>query len=135
MADMTAQQMMIDVTNFNVEKDFIYTKPKVNPSGGKSIGILNSKSKGVLLLSGDRHISEFSQTTVEGLPYFLTDFTSSGLTHSYSKFDGEPNQYRKQEVVHDISFGLLRFNFKERNITLEMRGKNNKLQQKMKQTY
>ena len=97
--------------------------------------ILNSKSKGVLLLSGDRHISEFSQTTVEGLPYFLTDFTSSGLTHSYSKFDGEPNQYRKQEVVHDISFGLLRFNFKERNITLEMRGKNNKLQQKMKQTY
>ena len=50
MADMTAQQMMIDVTEFNVEKDFMYTKPKVNPSGGKSIGILNAKSKKSLML-------------------------------------------------------------------------------------
>lgn len=97
--------------------------------------ILNSKAEGVLLLSGDRHISEFSQTTVEGLPYLLTDFTSSGLTHSYSNFHGEPNQYRKQEVVHDISFGLLHFNFNDKKITLEMRGKNNELQQKMKQAY
>ena len=45
MADMTAQQMILDTADFNVEKDFMYTKPKINPSGGKSIGILNSKSK------------------------------------------------------------------------------------------
>ena len=50
MADMTAQQMMIDTSDFNVEKDFMYTKPKINASGGKSIGILNSKSKKSLML-------------------------------------------------------------------------------------
>jgi len=50
MADMTAQQMILDTTDFNVDKDFMYTKPKINPSGGKSIGILNSKSKKSLML-------------------------------------------------------------------------------------
>ena len=50
MVDMTAQQMMIDTADFNVDKDFMYTKPKINASGGKSIGILNSKSKKSLML-------------------------------------------------------------------------------------
>ena len=97
--------------------------------------IITSRAKGILLLSGDRHISEFSQTNVEGLPYLLTDFTSSGLTHSYTSYKGEPNALRKQEVIHEISFGLLQFDFDQKTIQLEMRGKNNVLLQEMKQTY
>lgn len=97
--------------------------------------IISSKAKGVLLLSGDRHISEFSQTEVLNLPYKLTDFTSSGLTHAYTSYSGEPNKYRVQEVVNEISFGVLNFNFDDNFIDLEMRGRNNKLLQKMKQSY
>lgn len=97
--------------------------------------IISSKAKGVLLLSGDRHISEFSQTEVDELPYKLTDFTSSGLTHAYTSYSGEPNKHRIKEVVNEISFGILNFNFNDNFIELEMRGRNNKLLQKMKQSY
>lgn len=37
-----AQAMVINATVFNPEKDIKYTKPKVNASGGKSIGICNA---------------------------------------------------------------------------------------------
>ncbi|EAQ41320.2 alkaline phosphatase D family protein [Polaribacter sp. MED152] len=97
--------------------------------------IIKSKAKGVLILSGDRHISEFSQTEVPNLPFKLTDFTSSGLTHSYTSYSGEPNKFRKLKVVNEISFGVLNFNFEKNFIDLEMRGRNNKLIQKMKQSY
>jgi len=91
--------------------------------------IVSSEANNVILLSGDRHISEFSKTEVKGLNYPLVDFTSSGLTHTYENFDGEPNKYRVGEVIKDKSFGLLRFNFDKNEVLLEMRGVNNKLQQ------
>ncbi|HKJ47625.1 MAG TPA: alkaline phosphatase D family protein, partial [Christiangramia sp.] len=91
--------------------------------------IVFSEAKNVILLSGDRHISEFSATKVEGLNYPLVDFTSSGLTHTYEEFNGEPNKYRVGEVVKDKSFGVLKFYFNEDKVLLEMRGDKNKLQQ------
>ena len=97
--------------------------------------ILESNAKGVLLLSGDRHISEFSKTTVANLSYPLIDFTSSGLTHAYNGFTSETNKYRIQNVVSSISFGVLKFNFKTHKITMQMRGKNNKLLQELFQVY
>jgi alkaline phosphatase D len=72
--------------------------------------LLKHKVKNVLFLSGDRHISEFSQKEVKGMSYPLTDFTSSGLTHSYSSFDGEPNSYRVGEVVAQTSYGIVDLN-------------------------
>lgn len=97
--------------------------------------IQTSGAKGVLVLSGDRHISEFSKTTVKGLNYPLIDFTSSGLTHSYDSFSGEPNPYRVGKVVSEISFGLLKINFKTRTILMQMRGDANRLQQELIQVY
>jgi alkaline phosphatase D len=88
-----------------------------------------SEAKNVIILSGDRHISEFSEKKIEGLDYPLVDFTSSGMTHSYSDFNGEPNQYRVGEVVSDLSFGLLKFDFDSGKVTMEMRGVGNILQQ------
>ncbi len=60
-----------------------------------------------ILLSGDRHISEFSKIDWPGIEGGLYEFTSSGLTHSYSEFSGEPNEHRVGEVVFERSFGVI----------------------------
>ncbi len=97
--------------------------------------IVNSKAKGVLFLSGDRHISEISSTELAGLDYPLIDFTSSGMTHSYSSFSGEPNEFRISEVVADKNFGLLIFDFKENTVKMEIRGEQDVLFQEILQKY
>lgn len=97
--------------------------------------ISSSNAENIVLLSGDRHISEFSKVEISSLKYPLIDFTSSGLTHTYSSFSGEPNQYREGEVVSDLSFGLLFFDFSRKKITMQMRGMENKLQQQLIQVY
>ncbi len=89
--------------------------------------LVSSKAKNVIILSGDRHISEFSKAEIAGLNYPLMDFTSSGLTHTYEEFSGEYNPYRVGEVVKKKSFGILKFNFSDAEVELEMRGKNNEL--------
>lgn len=97
--------------------------------------IANSKARGVMFLSGDRHIAEISSTIVEGMDYPLIDFTSSGMTHSYESFLGEPNKFRKSEVVADKNFGLLTFDFKKNTVKMEIRGENDVLFQEIKQNY
>ncbi len=97
--------------------------------------IKNTEAKNVLILSGDRHISEFSKIEINSLHYPLIDFTSSGLTHSYDRFSGEPNQYRIGDVVSEISFGVLKFDFKTKTVTMQMRGVDNVLQQELIQRY
>ena len=72
---------------------------------------------------------------VKNLDYPIIDFTSSGLTHSYSSFQGEPNVYRITEVVSDINFGVLRIDFKTNNVSMEIRGDNNLLLQNIVQKY
>lgn len=91
--------------------------------------IISSEAKNVILLSGDRHISEFSKIEVKGLNYPLIDFTSSGLNNNWSNFGGEPNRNRIGEVISEKSFGLLKFDFDKNKVEMEMRGGNNKLLQ------
>lgn len=97
--------------------------------------INSSKAKGVILLSGDRHISEFSKAEAEGLPYPLIDFTSSGLTHVYTSFSGEPNPFRVGEVISKKSFGLLNFDFNKNKVLFQMIGDNGELQGELEQSY
>lgn len=97
--------------------------------------IIDSKAKGVILLSGDRHISEFSKKEIEGLSYPLIDFTSSGMTHSYSNFKNERNDNRVGKVISKKSFGVLKFNFETQNVTMQMIGDGNEVQQELKQKY
>ncbi len=97
--------------------------------------ISESKAKGVIILSGDRHIAEISKDGIKNLDYPIIDFTSSGLTHSYTSFSGEPNDYRITDVVSEINFGILRFNFETNNVSMEIRGKNNVLLQNINQKY
>lgn len=97
--------------------------------------IKSSKAKGVILLSGDRHLSEFSKTKLEGVNYPIIDFTSSGLTHAYTKYKYEPNQYRFKDVVSTISFGTLKINTKAKTVLFQMRGTDNKILQQFLQKY
>ncbi len=97
--------------------------------------VAQSGARGVIFLSGDRHISEFSKTRLEGLTFPLMDFTSSGLTHSYSDFTSEPNKHRVGEVVSETSFGLVEFDFDTKEATFKIMGENGKVHQQLKQTY
>lgn len=97
--------------------------------------LVESKAKGAMVLSGDRHISEFSVDTVKDLGYPLVDFTSSGLTHTYTGFNGEENPYRVGEVVFVKSFGLLNFDFETKTVDFKMMGDNGQVLGELKQTY
>ncbi|MBL7817638.1 MAG: alkaline phosphatase family protein [Saprospiraceae bacterium] len=97
--------------------------------------IRTSKAKGVIILSGDRHISEFSKRNTEGVPYPLIDFTSSGLTHASEGNTSEPNRYRVGSIVPKISYGLLLFDFKNKTVRMQIRGKEDALLSELKQEY
>ncbi len=94
-----------------------------------------SGAKNTIILSGDRHISEISKKDIDSLSYPLIDFTSSGLTHSYTKYKGEPNVFRVGDVVFTKSFGILRFDLENNTVTMEIRGLNNKVYKTFSQKY
>lgn len=95
----------------------------------------SSGARGVFVLSGDRHISEFSKRDVESLPYALVDFTSSGLTHAYRGFKGEPNPYRVGKVVSRESFGVVLLDFEKKQATFQIRADGNVILQEITQKY
>ena len=87
------------------------------------IALLDDTEKPVMVLSGDRHISEWSvlKTTKKE----IVDFTSSGLTHSFEDFDGEPNAFRLGKVISVPSYGLLDIDWKNRVVLGKMLGDGN----------
>lgn len=97
--------------------------------------LVKTKAKGVIILSGDRHLAEISKVSVEGMAYPLIDFTSSGMTHSYTSYSGEVNPYRVSEVVSQKNFGILRFDLKKNEVSMEIRGEENQLFQSYIQKY
>ena len=97
--------------------------------------IVSSKAKGTFIISGDRHIATFSSKNIPGLSYPLVDFTSSGLTHIYTNFSGEENPFVKGEVVKEINFGILKFDFEKNKVIMEIRGMENKLLPEYVQIY
>lgn len=87
--------------------------------------IQEKKPKGILLLSGDRHLAEISCTKVDGLGYPLCEITSSGLTHSWEENQGEANKFRQGKLIKHKNFGLLTLDFSEgdlRSAKIEIRG-------------
>lgn len=94
--------------------------------------ILKSNAKGVILLSGDRHISEISMKKIGNDSLPLVDFTSSGITHSYNDFKGENNPYRVSKVVSEKSYGILRFDLINNSVYMEMWGEHNRLLEQLR---
>ena len=98
------------------------------------LDVLAASKKNVLIISGDRHIAEFSKVDLPGANYPLFDFTSSGLTHTWPEKWVENNRYRVGELVIQKNFGIIKIDWgkKDFKVTLEIRGKDNQLfEQKM----
>jgi len=87
------------------------------------ISLLKQIDRPLMVLSGDRHISEWSVLKTEDKE--IIDFTSSGLTHSYENFSGEPNELRKGGVVSVPSYGLLDIDWKNKVVNGRMIGNGN----------
>lgn len=90
--------------------------------------IAKTQPKNAFYLSGDRHISEISKTTIPGYGAFY-DFTSSGLTHSSEGNTSEPNGFRVSKLVDKKSFGVIKIDWSKAKpqVTFEMRGLENVL--------
>lgn len=90
--------------------------------------IAQTKPKNLLIISGDRHMAEISKMDIQGLPYPLYDFTSSGLTHIRSG-TSEPNHYRVGEMIVKRNFGLLKIQWNNDKpvVTMQIRGLQNEL--------
>ncbi|MCS7062803.1 MAG: alkaline phosphatase family protein [Methylacidiphilales bacterium] len=74
--------------------------------------IRDTHAEGVILLSGDRHMAEFSRLPVDdplSPGYPITEFTSSSLNMSGFKNPAEPNPYRIPETkqITENNFGLI----------------------------
>ncbi|MFM7194167.1 MAG: alkaline phosphatase D family protein [Bacteroidota bacterium] len=74
--------------------------------------------EGLFLVSGDRHMAETSRVPVQGLGYPLTEFTSSGLTHTWTRPGDEPNKRRIGNLVLERNFGLIRFFWEKGKVRL-----------------
>jgi alkaline phosphatase D len=72
--------------------------------------------KGVLLVSGDRHIGELSRLAVPGLAQPVLEVTSSGLTHPATQNTSEVNELRVGPLINQKHYGLLRFRQRGRQL-------------------
>lgn len=82
------------------------------------LGLATEHTGTVLFISGDRHIGELTRTGPDEEP--LYDITSSGLTHPWSEFPGEPNHGRVGDVVTVRHFGWLEIDWQAGELGVEL---------------
>ncbi len=81
--------------------------------------ITRTKAKGVVLLSGDRHIGAFYREP-SAAPYPLWEMTSSGLTHAWS-MASESGPNRVGDLVRVNHYGTVDVNWASKEITLALK--------------
>jgi len=98
--------------------------------------IATTKPKNLVILSGDRHMAEISKVHLEGLPYPLYDFTSSGITHVRSGLS-EVNKLRVGDMIVKKNFGLLKIRWEGDKpvVSMEVRGQQNEMYQEVTVRY
>ncbi|GAA4005674.1 hypothetical protein GCM10022408_16840 [Hymenobacter fastidiosus] len=91
--------------------------------------LADTRAKGVLLISGDRHIGEISKASVPGVAYPVYEVTSSGLTHPATNNAGEPNELRVGPLVNEKHYGLFRFSEQQGQlfVTATLKGEDEKV--------
>jgi alkaline phosphatase D len=94
--------------------------------------IVKTQPKNLMIFSGDRHMAEISKMDIQGLPYPLYDFTSSGMTHIRSG-TSETNRYRVGDMIVKKNFGVVKiaWNGEKPIVTMQIRGLQNELFQEM----
>lgn len=90
--------------------------------------IKKTNSKGIIFLSGDRHKAEINKISIKDINYPIYEITSSGLTHSLEDnidnglvFD---KKYRVGREVKDKNFGIINFDWKIKQVGVEVLFKN-----------
>lgn len=98
--------------------------------------IVSTKPKNLLIVSGDRHMAEISKMQLEGLPYPLYDFTSSGITHIRSG-TSEVNKLRVGDMIVKKNFGVLKIRWEGDKpvVTMEVRGQLNEMYEEVTVRY
>lgn len=93
--------------------------------------VIKTTEKPVILLSGDRHISEVSKIELDTYPYPLYEFTSSSLTSPWGEPRKEPNKYREKEIIFETNFALLEIDTESQSLNLDISfiGKDDKVLQ------
>lgn len=84
------------------------------------LSLLSESGKNIILISGDRHVAEFSKTQMAN-GKALYEFTSSGLTHTWAEPWKEDNEFRIGELVIEKNFGIIQIDWKGSEPTIEMR--------------
>jgi alkaline phosphatase D len=118
-----------------IPEEHIYEKWANFPNERKRLFdlIAGTQAKGVILLSGDRHIAEISRYAHQGVAYPLYEITASGLTHSATQNLGEPNQYRLGKLVNVLNFGFMTIDWKQPiEVSIQIKGLNNQLLEEQK---
>lgn len=84
-----------------------------------------TKPKGAMVISGDRHMAEFSKVSLPGLGYDLYDITSSGLTHVSAPHE-EANRHRVGKMITELNYALITLNWSEKPLTatVQIKGDN-----------
>lgn len=87
--------------------------------------IREAQAGGVVIVSGDRHIGGIYREANARLPYPIHEMTSSGVTHPWAtaKEDG-PNRIGPLVTVQH--YGLIDIDFSARQLTLSLRGIDNR---------
>ncbi len=85
--------------------------------------LISDSRKNVIIISGDRHIAEFSKFVLPG-GRVLFEFTSSGLTHTWADPWEEANDYRVGPLVIEKNFGIIEIRWQNErpHITLKVMG-------------
>lgn len=78
-----------------------------------------TKAKGVVFISGDRHLTEVSCDEGADWPYPMWDFTSSGMNEGGDRRVNEPNAHRVSDVRRVANFGLFTIDWQDEKPTLD----------------
>ena len=86
------------------------------------LDMLRKSGLNLLVLSGDRHISEFS-ILESGFDYPLVDFTSSGLTHAWTGEGTEANPLRHGPLIKARNYGLIEIDWNADPLSVRLQSK------------
>jgi alkaline phosphatase D len=88
--------------------------------------IRDTQARGVVIVSGDRHIGGLYKEANATLPYALYEMTSSGITHPWATAkEAGPN--RIDPLVTEMHYGVVDIDFAARRLTLALRGLDNRV--------
>ncbi len=84
-----------------------------------------TRPRGLVLVSGDRHLAEISRMRTRG-GLDLVEITASGMTHSVPPDWSESNRFREGPLYGGLNFGLARFSA-DGPLLLEIRNQNGRV--------